>query len=144
MQKAQITPYLFFAGRCEEAIDFYCNALGAEKLFLMYFRESPDPTPPGVLQEGFENKVMHASIRIGDSLVMVSDGCDDKTRFEGFRLSVSFPSEAEVHKAFEALSASGQVEMPLTKTFWSPCFGMLTDQFGVAWMVSMAEQPPAT
>ncbi len=142
MKSAQITPYLFFAGRCEEAIEFYGKTLGAEKLFLMYFKESPDPTPPGVLQDGFENKVMHATIRIGESLVMASDGCDDKTKFEGFRLAVSFPTEAEAQTAFESLSTGGQIEMPLTKTFWSPCFGMLTDKFGVAWMVSMAEQPP--
>ena len=130
-----ITPYLFFAGRCDEALAFYRKALGAEVEMLMRFNESPEPPPPGMLQAGFENKVMHASFRIRGVQLMASDGCDDKCKFEGFRLALAVPSEAEAQRAFNALSEGGSVQMPLTKTFWSPCYGMVTDRFGVGWMV---------
>ena len=137
MTTATITPYLFFAGRCEEAIAFYRKSLGAEVEILMHYKDSPDAPPPGMLQAGFENKVMHASVRIGGATLMVSDGSDDKSRFEGFRLSLAFATEKEATKAFAALSEGGEVAMPLTKTFWSPCFGMVTDRFGVGWMVTV-------
>ena len=135
----QLHPYLFFSGRCDEAIAFYREALGAETLMVMRFSESPDPTPPGMLQPGFENKVMHATLMVGGQVLMASDGCDDKTRFGGFSLSLAFPTEGEARKAFDALSVGGQIQMPLTKTFWSPCFGMTTDRFGVAWMISISQ-----
>ncbi|HXD87825.1 MAG TPA: VOC family protein [Urbifossiella sp.] len=130
-----ITPYLNFAGRCEEALNFYRTALGAEVEMLMRFDESPQATPPGMLQAGFERKVMHASFRIRGVLLMASDGCDDKGKFEGFRLNLGVADEAEARRAFDALAAGGTVQMPLTKTFWSPCYGMVTDRFGLAWMV---------
>lgn len=139
MKKTLIEPYLFFGGRCEEAIAFYRAALGAEVEMLMHFKDSPDPTPPGMLQPGFENKVMHASLRIGGCRVMVSDGCGPSSGFAGFSLSVALPTEAEAAKAFAALSEGGNVTMPLGKTFWSPCFGMVADRFGVGWMVTIAE-----
>lgn len=142
MSQASVQPYLFFSGRCEEALEFYGKALGAQVDMVMHFNESPDPTPPGMLQAGFENKVMHASFRIGGSSLMASDGCDDKSRFDGFRLAFSAPTEAEATRAFEALADGGSVMMPLCKTFWSPCFGMVTDRFGVGWMVTVAAEPP--
>ncbi len=134
-----VQPYLFFAGRCDEAIQFYHQALGAETLFLMRFNESPDSPPPGTLESGFEEKVMHATVQIGKSQIMVSDGCDSKTKFSGFRLSVAFDNAEDARKAFEALSKDGQVEMPLVATFWSACFGMLTDKFGVGWMITVQQ-----
>ena len=142
MPNTLIQPYLFFGGRCEEAIEFYRRVLGAQVEMLMRHKESPEPPPPGMLAPGFENKVMHASIRIGGALLMASDGCDDKSRFDGFRLSLTLPNEAEASCAFAGLSDGGQVQMALTKTFWSPCFGMVTDRFGVGWMVTVPAEPP--
>jgi len=134
-------PYLFFAGRCEEAIEFYRRALDAKVEQLLYHRDSPDPHPPGLLQPGFENKVMHATLNIGGALLMASDGSSDKSNFSGFRLAAAWPTEADARRVFAALADGGHVAMPLTKTFWSPCFGMVTDRFGVGWMVSVAAQP---
>jgi PhnB protein len=142
MTGTTITPYLFFGGRCEEALEFYRKALGAEVEMLMRYNESPQPTPPGMLQAGFENKVMHASFRVRGLQLMASDGCDSKTKFEGFRLSLALPTEADARRAFDALADGGSVQMPPSKTFWSPCFGMLTDRFGLAWMVTV-NQPQA-
>jgi PhnB protein len=139
MPETHIQPYLFFGGRCEEAIEFYRQALGAQVEMLMHYKDSPEPPPPGMLAPGFENKVMHATICIGGAIVMASDGCDDKSRFDGFRLSLALPDQAAAGRAFAGLSDGGQVQMPLTKTFWSPCFGMVTDRFGVGWMVTVAE-----
>jgi PhnB protein len=134
-----IEPYLFFNGRCEEAVEFYKKALGAEVLMMMRFKESPEPHPPGTLPPGSESKIMHACIRIGDASVMASDGrCTGQTDFQGFSLSLAVANEAEAKKKFAALADGGQVQMPLGKTFWSPCFGMIADRFGVGWMVSVA------
>lgn len=141
MSAKLLQPYLFFSGRCEEALEFYRQALDAEIEMLVRFKDSPEPTPPDVLQSGFEDKVMHATLRIGDLRLLASDGCDDATRFSGFRLSLAFVTEAEARQVFDALAAGGQVEMPLDKTFWSSCFGMLTDRFGVGWMIGIAEKP---
>ena len=138
-----ITPYLFFAGRCEEALHFYRESLGASIDFMMRFSDSPEPMPPGMLQAGFENKVMHASCRIGEVLIMASDGCDDKSKFDGFRLALGVPTEAEAHKAFNALAKGGSIMMPLSKTFWSRCYGMVTDKFNVGWMVMVSGEQPA-
>ncbi len=128
-----VQPYLFFDNRCEEALEFYHKALGAEVTALMRFKDSPEPTgcPPGS-----ENKVMHASFRIGDTTIMASDGrCSGKPTFDGFSLTISTGSEAEANRLFTALTDGGQVQMPLTKTFFSPAFGMVADRFGVSWMV---------
>ena len=143
MSATSITPYLFFAGRCEEAIAFYRAALGAELEFVMRFSESPDAVPPGMLQEGFEDKVMHATVRIQGVRIMMSDGTDDKSTFDGFRLALGVATEEEAHAAFNALADGGAVEMPLTKTFWSPCYGMVTDRFQVGWMVMVSADPAA-
>ena len=132
----KVQPYLFFDGRCEEAIDFYKKALGAEVLMLMRFRDSPDPPPPGMLAPGSEDKVMHASLRIGETEVMASDGrCMGKPAFQGVSLSLSVSSEAEADRLFNLLAEGGQVQMPIGKTFFSPHFGMVADRFGVSWMV---------
>jgi len=133
-----VQPYLFFNGRCEEAVEFYRKALGAEVQMMMRFKESPEPPPPGRVPPGYENKIMHASFRIGQTVVMASDGCDTgKPKFEDFSLALTVSTEAEADRAFAALADGGKVEMPLTKTFWSPRFGTLTDRFGIGWMVSV-------
>src|ERR1043165_9307922 len=126
-----IQPYLFFNGRCEEAVEFYRSALGAEVEMMMRFKESPEPPKPGMVPPGFENKIMHASFRVGETTVMASDGCSaDTPAFEGFSLSIAVPND-EADRIFSGLSAGGQVTMPFAKTFWAPRFGMLTDRFGV-------------
>lgn len=135
--KTIIQPYLFFGGRCEEALEFYKSALGATVDMVMHHRDSPDKPPPGMLQPGYEDKVMHASFRVGESLIMASDGCGEGAKFGGFSLSLSLPTEADAQRVFAALSEGGKVTMPLMKTFWSPCFGMLEDKFGVGWMVTL-------
>jgi PhnB protein len=135
----KLEPYLFFDGRCEEAIEFYRKALGAEVTMLMRFKDSPEPAQPGMVPPGSEDKVMHASLRIGETTVMASDGhCAGKPSFQGFSLSVSAKDEAEAKRLFNALADGGQVRMPLGKTFFSPAFGMVADRFGVAWMVLVA------
>ena len=129
----QIQPYLFFEGRCDEALAFYKKALGAEVTELMRFKECPGPE---ACTPGTGDKVMHASVRIGDTTLMVSDGrCGGKPAFEGFALTISVAGAAEADRLFAALSEGGQVQMPLTKTFFSPRFGMVADRFGVVWMV---------
>jgi PhnB protein len=131
-----VDPYLFFDGQCEDAIEFYRKAVRAEVEMLVRFKDSPDP---GMCPPGAENKVMHARFRIGDTTVMASDGrCEGKPNFQGFSLSVTVPNEAEADRAFAALGDGGQVQLPLTKTFFSPRFGMVTDRFGVAWMILVA------
>jgi PhnB protein len=132
-------PYLFFDGRCDEALEFYRKAIGAEVTMLMRFKESPDRDhiPPGS-----EEKVMHANLRIGDSSIMASDGrCTGRPSFQGFSLSLTVPDAATADRTFAALSEGGQVNMPLTKTFFSPRFGMLADKFGVTWMVIVQQSP---
>ena len=132
----EVQPYLFFEGRCEEALEFYRGALGAEVTALMRFQECPDPMPPGMLPPGAEDKVMHAVFRVGGATVMASDGrCSGQARFGGVSLSVSVPDEATADRFFAALAEGGQVQMPLGKTFFSPRFGMVADRFGVSWMV---------
>ena len=129
----QLQPYLFFDGRCEEAIEFYKQALGAEVQALMRFKESPEPhmAPPGSGE-----KVMHSNVRIGNVQVMMSDGqCLGKATFQGFALTLSVANAAEADRVFHALEAGGQVQMPLTQTFFSERFGMVADKFGVSWMV---------
>jgi PhnB protein len=132
----QVQPYLFFEGRCEEALEFYRKTLGAEVQMLMRIKDSPEPQKPGVWPPGSENKVMHMSFRIGETTVMASDGrCSGKPSFQGFSLSVAAPDDAEAERRFAALADGGQVQMPLTKTFFSSRFGMVADRFGVSWMI---------
>jgi PhnB protein len=136
-QNRIIEPYLFFGGRCEEAIEFYSKTLGAEVEMMMRFKENPEPSanPPGS-----DEKVMHASFRIGQSRVMASDGCGDgKASFQGFSLSLSAANVDEANRLFAALAEGGQVQMPLNETFFSPRFGMVADRFGVSWMVIVSK-----
>ncbi|MFP5238418.1 MAG: VOC family protein [Acidobacteriota bacterium] len=132
----RIEPYLFFDGRCDEALAFYAQAIGAEVTMLMRYMDSPDAPPPGMIPPGSEEKVMHANVRVGDTTFMASDGnCRGEPDFRGFSLSLAVDDEDKAKQAFAALAEGGQVQMPLGKTFFSPCFGMLTDRFGVGWMV---------
>ena len=135
----KIEPYLFFEGRCDEAIEFYRRTLGAEISMLMRYKDSPEPPVPGMLPSGSENKVMHANLRIGDTNVMVSDGeCSGQPGFRGFSLSITAPDKARADQIFAALADGGQVRMALAKTFFSPRFGMVADRFGVSWMIIVA------
>ena len=134
----QVQAYLFFDGRAEEAIEFYTKALDAKVEMLMRFSDSPEPPPPGMVPPGSENKIMHSSLRIGDAVVMASDGnCGGQTQFQGFSLSLNVKTPADAERLYNALLEGGQVQMPLGKTFWSECFGMLTDRFGVGWMIGV-------
>jgi PhnB protein len=130
----QVQSYLNFNGRCEEALEFYRKALGAEVTMLMRFKDMPDPKPPSMA--GSENKVMHARFRVGDTTLLASDGqCTGKPTFSGMSLSMTADNEAAAERLFAALADGGQVQMPLAKTFFSPRFGMLADRFGVSWMI---------
>jgi PhnB protein len=135
MTSPVLEPYLFLGGRAEEAIEFYRTALKGEVQMKMLYKESPEksamPMPPG-----WENKVMHASVKIGNINLMMSDGCGpNETGFSGFSLSLTLTDEAEAKRVYEALSAGGKAEMPLTSTFFAVAFGMLEDRFGIGWMV---------
>lgn len=136
-----VQPYLSFEGRCEEAAEFYCRALGAEIVMLMRFKDNPQPPTDESCMPAAENanKVMHMNLRIGDSTLLASDCyCQGTPKFEGFSLSLTAPTVAEAERLFAALSDGGDVKAPLTKTFFSPSFGMVTDRFGVSWMVYVA------
>ena len=130
-----VEPYLNFDGRCEEAIEFYKKALGAEVVMLLRVSDSPEQ-PPGGIAPGTENKIMHATLRIGGTNVMASDGyCKGGSEFKGITLSLGVPDDAAADRAFNALSDGGQIQMPLTKTFFASRFGMVADRFGVPWMI---------
>ena len=134
-----VQPYLFFGGRCEEALEFYRAAVGAEVMMLMRYKESPEPVPE--VPPGFEEKIMHAYFRIGETELMASDGSGrGNSKFDGFSLSIAVPDEREAEHIFSALAEGGKVDMPLAETFWSPKFGMLEDRFGVSWMVSVVQK----
>ena len=129
----QIQPYLSFDGRCEEAIEFYRRSLGAKVEMMMRFKEAPEP---GMNPPEAGDKIMHMSLRIGETTVLASDGrCQGNPSFQGFALSLTVPNEAEADRKFSALADGGQVQMPLAKTFFSPRFGMVADRFGVGWMI---------
>jgi PhnB protein len=129
----QVQTYLQFDGRCEEALTFYQSAVGAELISLMRCKEGPDP---GMIKPGLEDKVLHASFRVGDTTIMASDGyCHGKPEFKGFSLTIIVKDEAEAKTLFAALGDGGQVQMPLAQTFFSPLFGMVADRFGVSWMI---------
>ena len=136
-----IEPYLFFDGRCEEAIEFYKSALGAKVEMLMRFKDSPEPSQME-LPPGSEDKVMHSSFHVGDTRVMASDGmCQGKPSFQGVSLSITVADLAEAERKFNALAEGGQVQQPLVQTFFSPGFGMVADRFGVGWMIVVEAKP---
>ena len=132
----QVQACLTFGGRCEEALDFYQKAIGAEVTMVMRWNESPDPAmkaPPG-----WEEKIMHAAFKIGETTLMADDGMrPEKAEFKGVMLSINVPDDAEAKRVFNALSDGATIDMPLTKTFWTSSFGMLHDRFGVPWMVNV-------
>jgi PhnB protein len=136
-----VQPYIFFNGRCEEAFEFYKNAVGAVEIMKMHFNEAPEKCDN--IPEANGNKVMHMSFRIGQSEVLASDGmCDEAAKFEGFSLTISTPNDAQTKKFYDALLEGGQPIMPLAKTFWASSYGMLKDKFGVCWMVMTTTMPP--
>jgi PhnB protein len=129
----QVQPYLIFDGRCDEAIAFYKKALQAEVMMLMRFKESPDQS---MIKPESAEKVMHSALRIGETVILASDGhCTGSTKFDGFSLTITAASDAEAKKTFAALGEGGTVTMPMSATFFASSFGMLTDRFGVGWMV---------
>jgi PhnB protein len=135
-----VEPYLFFEGRCDEAIEFYKKALGAQVRMVMRYKESPDPPPPGMVPPGSEDKVMHASFTVEGTTIMMSDGgVSGRPNFQGFSLAVNVKRLEDTDRYFNALAEGGKVQMPLGKTFWSPRFGMVADRFGVQWMIGVAE-----
>jgi PhnB protein len=132
----QVQPYLFFEGRCEEAIEFYRRALGAEVTALMRFNENPEPPAASRVPPGSGNKIMHANLRFGETEVMASDGsCHGQSNFQGFALTLTAANDAEAERMFAALTDGGQVQMPLDRTFFASRFGMAADRFGVPWIV---------
>jgi PhnB protein len=134
----QVQPYLMFNGRTEEALNFYKSKLGAEVSAMMRFKEAPDQS---MMPPGSSEKIMHSCFKIGDTAVMASDGeCGGKPNFDGFSLALNAANAAEAERLFKALSDGGKVTMPLTKTFFSPSFGMVHDRFGVSWMVVVPQQ----
>ncbi len=135
LRSSSLNTYLFFNGRCEEALNFYQKHLGAVVKMQMRFSESPEPLPEGELQEGFENKIMHAELTIGNNTVYASDGCGAEEPMKGFSLAFTVKTPELAHHAFNALAEGGEIKMPLEKTFWSALYGQVTDQFGVQWMV---------
>ena len=136
-----VQTYLFFDGRCEEALEFYRTALGAKDIQIMRYKDAPPPSQPGMHPPGSENKVMHSSFRVGDTQLMASDGhCKGQPKFEGFSVVINADSIADAERLFGALGNGGHVDMPLSKTFFSPAFGMVHDRFGVAWMVIVEQK----
>lgn len=134
-----VQPYLFFDGRCEEAMAFYAKALDAEVEAMMRFKDSPDP---GSIPPGGADKVMHCSFRVGDTQLMASDGmCGSRPAFQGFSLCITAADDAEAGSLFQALADGGQVQMPLGKTFFASSFGMVADRYGVGWMVISGSEP---
>jgi PhnB protein len=128
-----LQPYLIFEGRCDEALEFYRDAIGAEIGMRMLFKDAPDPA---MADPRHAEKVMHAQFSVGDTVVMASDGRVSGTpQFQGFALTLTAANEAEAERLFKALAAGGEVRMPLAKTFFAKLFGMVADRFGVAWMV---------
>ena len=139
----QVQPYLFFEGRCEEAVKFYQSALGAKVEGMMRYKESPESMPAGKLPPGSGDKIMHAAFNVGTTTVMASDGmCSGKPQFSGVSLTLNVKDEAEADRMFNGLAAGGEVQMPLQKTFYSPRFGMVRDKFGLGWMVIVPQAMP--
>ena len=138
-----IQPYLFFGGRCEEALEFYTAAIGAKVGMKMRFSDSPHPMPEGMLAPGFEGKIMHSDFCVAGNTILASDGCrEGDGGFHAVSLVYSSENEAVVRRAFDALGRGGEVTMPLDKTFWSPCYGMLKDKFGMHWQLMVPGNAP--
>ena len=138
----KVQPYLVFGGRCEEAIEFYRGALGAQVEVMMRWKDCPD-AKPGTIPPGVENKVMHASFKVGETAIMATDGMNQgqPATFQGFSLAITVPSDADAKRRFDLLAEGGQVQQPITKTFFTSSFGVLTDRFGVSWMIVAETEP---
>ena len=137
----RVEPYLMMSGRTEEALAFYNEAIDAKTVMVLRFDESPDKNHPMPLPPDWDKKIMHGSMTVGSTLVMMSDGMSAEVKdLSGITLSITADDEAHANKMFDALSAGGKVFMPLGKTFWSRCFGMTSDKFGVSWMVTVDAQ----
>ncbi|CAD5107849.1 VOC family protein [Zestomonas carbonaria] len=132
----QVQPYLFFNGRAEEALAFYAKAIGAETTFLMRFKDAPEQPPSEECGNYSPEHIMHANMQVGPTQVMVSDGAEPNSAFNGFSLAVAVDSPEEAARVYAALAEGGQATMPVQETFWARAFGMLTDKFGVSWMVN--------
>ena len=133
----KVQAYITFGGRCEEALEFYKKSIGAEVTGLMRWKESPDKSMKG--PPGFEEKIMNAAFRIGETELMADDGMGEApAQFKGMTLAIEVADDAEAKRVFTALGEGGNVQMPLAKTFWTSSFGMLIDKFGVSWMVNVA------
>ncbi|HZD89452.1 MAG TPA: VOC family protein [Pseudolabrys sp.] len=129
----QVQPYLFFDGRCEEALDFYKKTLGAKVEMMMRFKDAPDQS---MVKAESREKVMHCAFRIGDTQLMASDGhCGGKPSFQGFALTITAKDDAEAERLFGVLGEGGQVQMPMGETFFASRFGTVADKFGTSWMV---------
>jgi PhnB protein len=129
----QVQPYLFFDGRCDEALEFYKKAIDAKVDMMMRFKDAPDQS---MISPGSHDKVMHAAVHIGETQILMSDGrCLGKPNFQGFALTITAPDAAEGERRFNALAEGGQVQMPLAETFFASRFGMVADKFGVGWMI---------
>jgi PhnB protein len=139
LQQATLNTYLFFNGRCEEALEYYQQHLAAKLELLLRFSDSPEPIPEGMLPDGFDNKIMHSELRIGNIRVLASDGCGGDASFSGCSLALTLQTEDDVRRVFDALADGGQVDMPLDKTFWSPLYGQVTDRFGISWMLMLPQ-----
>ncbi len=133
----KVQPYLAFEGHCDEAIEFYKKAIDAKVEMLMRFKEAPDQS---MITPANADKVMHAALRAGDAMLLMSDGrCTGSANFHGIALALSVPTDADAERVFGALADGGKVNMPLQKTFFSSRFGMLADKFGVGWMVLVGQ-----
>ncbi len=133
----KVQAYVTFGGRCEEALEFYRKSIGAEVTGLLRWKDSPDANMKG--PPGYEEKVMNAAFRIGETELMADDGMgEQQAEFKGMTLAIEVANDAEAKRVFTALGDGGSVQMPLMKTFWTSSFGMLTDKFGVPWMVNVA------
>jgi PhnB protein len=145
-----IKPYLFFDGRCDEALEFYTRTLGARVEQLFRFKDAP-PQGDALPQEGcgpmtadMAEKVMHACVTIRGTMLFVSDGmCQGKPEFKGVSLALEMPTDAEAETVFAALGEGGQVQMPMAPTFFASRFGMVADRFGVSWMITSPAATPA-
>ena len=139
MTTPYVQPYLFFAGRCEEALAHYQTHLGTQVFMTMRYGDSPGACAEGQLPENWGGKIMHCSFSVGTSVLMGSDGMSDEKKGGGYCLSLTMPDANEARRVFEALAEGGEVFMPIDPTFWSPCFGMVTDRFGISWMITIPE-----
>ena len=129
----KVQPYVFFDGKCDEALQFYQRALGAKVNALMRFSEAPDQSQ---IKPESKNKVMHSAFQIGETEILASDGyCLGAPAFQGFALTINAANSAEALKLFTGIAEGGKIQMPLEKTFFAASFGIAVDKFGVSWMV---------